>query len=313
MKLQLSILIPVFNDVCDDLVETLFRQAENIPGLQFEIIAADDGSTDEAKVARNKLIDKIPYCRHVMLDRNIGRAAVRNHLGRIAKYDWLLFIDCGVYPYRDNFLSSYVDEDDGSPVVCGGLVIDTKWGTTEKEKMHNLRYKYERSHEKEFSAWNRSAHSYRSFRTTNFVIHKAVLARVPFDETIKTYGYEDVLMGKSLRDIGVRINHIENEVVYVCDEDNDAFVCKTEESLRTLSYKYRELQGYSNILQGYANLRSLHATWLCRLMFFFMHNVWRSNLLSRNPSLTIFKLYKICYFISFHKRRKDGDEVAHRA
>lgn len=313
MNLQLSILIPVFHDVCDDLVEALFRQAENIPGLEFEIIAVDDGSTDTAKIARNKLIDKIPCCRHVLLERNIGRAAVRNYLGRIAKYERLLFIDCGVFPKCDNYLASYIDEDDDGCVVCGGLVVETKMGTTEKEKMQNLRYKYELSHEEESSAWNRSAHSYRSFRTTNFIIRKTTLARVPFDETIKTYGYEDVLMGKRLRDSGIRINHIENEVIYMCDEDNATFVRKTEESLRTLSYKHRDLQGYSNILRWYARLRAFRLIWLCRLVFSLTRQSWKRNLLSRRPSLMIFKMYKICYFIAVHTRRKDSAAEAHRA
>lgn len=47
MKKELSILIPTFNDICVDLVQALARQCESIQRLKYEIIVADDGSTNE--------------------------------------------------------------------------------------------------------------------------------------------------------------------------------------------------------------------------------------------------------------------------
>ncbi len=46
---HLSILIPTFNDVCTTLVTTLHEQAET-RGIVFEILVADDVSTDKALV-----------------------------------------------------------------------------------------------------------------------------------------------------------------------------------------------------------------------------------------------------------------------
>ena len=53
---QLSILIPTYNDDCRELVASLQQQADNISGLEYEILVADDGSTD-LEVAKNKTMD----------------------------------------------------------------------------------------------------------------------------------------------------------------------------------------------------------------------------------------------------------------
>ena len=56
MKRELSILIPTFNDVCNDVVKELQRQASQIEGLSYEIVVADDGSTDTEAMAANEAI-----------------------------------------------------------------------------------------------------------------------------------------------------------------------------------------------------------------------------------------------------------------
>ena len=46
MKNDLSILIPTYNDACTQLVSDLQRQAERLGMERYEIVVADDGSTD---------------------------------------------------------------------------------------------------------------------------------------------------------------------------------------------------------------------------------------------------------------------------
>ena len=55
--MSLSILIPTFNDECHALVSALALQAQAVEGLQWEILVADDGSTDAHVVAANKEIE----------------------------------------------------------------------------------------------------------------------------------------------------------------------------------------------------------------------------------------------------------------
>ena len=60
----LSILIPTYNHICTELVESLQAQASSLPNLEYEILVADDGSTDEYTIEENRIIN-ISYKRYV--------------------------------------------------------------------------------------------------------------------------------------------------------------------------------------------------------------------------------------------------------
>ena len=51
---ELSILLPVYNTRCLTMVERLKELCDAVDGLRYEIIAADDGSTDRDAVAFNR-------------------------------------------------------------------------------------------------------------------------------------------------------------------------------------------------------------------------------------------------------------------
>ena len=55
---QLSILIPTYNKVCLELVKNLQAQASLLPYFEYEILVADDGSTDKTTVENNCNINK---------------------------------------------------------------------------------------------------------------------------------------------------------------------------------------------------------------------------------------------------------------
>ena len=94
----------------------LQRQASQIEGLSYEIVVADDGSTDTEAMAANEAINLLPHCRYIVRKENVGRAAIRNFLASIAAYDWLLFIDSGMSIGNDEFLKRYLETEaaDGS-------------------------------------------------------------------------------------------------------------------------------------------------------------------------------------------------------
>lgn len=300
MKQRLSILIPTYNQVCTALVSSLNEQARAIEGLQYEIVVADDGSTDSRVVQQNKAINTLDNCRYVLADKNVGRAAIRNKLGRLARYEWLLFMDCDVEIERPDFISAYLMTPDDYSVVYGGVRIGCVGDPS--AVAHNLRYLYEKACEPYHVAERRMQHPHRSFRTTNFMVRRDVFLRHQFDSSITTYGYEDVLFGKCLHDNGIAILHTDNQVTYTEYEDNAAFVAKTEESLRTLSQFSTLLVGYSNVLSMHYKLSRWHLDGLCRAVWNKKKDAWRRNLVSMHPSLLVFKLYKMGYFMSVHTR-----------
>ena len=119
----LSILIPTYNNVCVELVKSLQAQAsllysssdslssssESLSSsshFEYEILVADDGSTDERTIEGNRIINTLPHCRYIERKENVGRAALRNFLAREAKYTWLLFIDSNMNVISHQYLAN---------------------------------------------------------------------------------------------------------------------------------------------------------------------------------------------------------------
>ena len=83
-----TICLPVYNyDICG-LVASLVKQAlaTNVP---YEILLIDDASRSDF-VSTNKNILQHKNIRFIGLNKNIGRAAIRNLLAQKAQYEYLI-------------------------------------------------------------------------------------------------------------------------------------------------------------------------------------------------------------------------------
>lgn len=291
-KYQLSILIPVYNHVCKGLVENLHLQAET-EGLLYEIIVADDGSTDIAVKEKNSRISTIKNCRYISRDVNVGRAAIRNFLAEQSRFKNLLFLDCDIELPDSHFLKRYIDADIKA-VLYGGVCTE---GTHSLGK-HNIRYIYEHSSEPHHTALERSKQPYKSFRTTNFIISRNIMLAHPFDERFKHYGYEDVFFGKELKHNNITIMHIDNPVSIRDFEPNDVFISKTEEALRTLYCFRNELADYSKMLESIRRMEKFIPMEFFRMWHRVFGKLGLKNLKGNSPRLTIFNMYRLGYYLS---------------
>lgn len=324
---MISILIPTYNDVCLPLVEALSEQAQRLWGTgvylpkdagekgnsagekgnsakpkdngawerekeqdsPYEIIVADDGSTDRKVKARNRAINHLPHCRLIERPRNAGRAAIRNFLAREARHDQLLFLDSNMALLRPDFLSRYAKAAGCSDIVYGGYQPQ---GNLALEG-HNLRYAYELSVSRNADPRLREAAPYADFHTANFMVRRAVMLAHPFDERLTLYGYEDVLWGKHMEEHGIGICHIDNPVAFTCTESNTRFLAKTSEAMHTLVLLRHDLQGHSRLLALTARLRPFGGCQLAALL----HRLWGARLRRRlaegKPNVTLFQLYKL--------------------
>ena len=139
---------------------------------------------------------------------------------------------------------------------------------------------------------------YASFRTTNFMVRRDLLLAYPFDETFHEYGYEDTLFGKQLKEHGATLIHLDNAATIADYEDNATFVAKTEESLRTLAAHAHQLQGYSTLLHTANKLKCLHLQPLIAFVFKLFKDLLHKNLCSNSPSVFLFNVYKLGYYIN---------------
>ena len=292
----LSILIPTYNDLCVKLVDDLRQQAEEAT-IDYEILVGDDGSTNTAVVDENRKIDDWPHCHYLRHDQNIGRAAIRNFLVQEAHHDWLLFIDSDMSMVRQDYLAKYLTME-SAEVIDGGVCI----GGDPEALKGNLRYLYEKASEQEHTTEIRQKHPYHDFHTANFLIRRDLMSAHPFDERFRYYGYEDVLLGKQLRQSKVIIEHIDNPLGFSTFEENTQFIIKTEEGLRTLHQFQADLRGYSRLL---TLVEGIHLPVILSLIRYWhkLFGKWeRKNLCSPHPSLKLFKLYKLGYFLSIKRK-----------
>lgn len=284
----LSVLIPTRNRACAELVRTLQAQAEDIDGLRYEIVVADDASTCPDTRSENREIRKWDGCRLIELPENVGRARIRNLLAREAQHDALLFLDSDVLVTADTFVRRYLDCAEAR-VAYGGVAQ----APSAELLRSNLRYRYELACAPDHTAQRRRLAPFQSFRTTNFLVRRDVMLGLPFDERFMHYGYEDVLFGKRLREAGIDIMHIENPVVMDDYEENADFLRKTDEALDTLHHFRADLRGYSALLSAADRLHRCGLDGLAARLFAWAEPSLRRRLLGEKPSVRLYQLYRL--------------------
>lgn len=311
--IDLSILLPSYNNVCVSLVQVLQRQADALRGkldkpFRYEIIVADDGSTDAACIDANRVIGDMLHCRYLRMEQNVGRAQIRNVLISESRGDYVLLIDSDLFLCDDNYLYKYATST--AEVVYGGTriggegfaMVDNE-ANTENLK-GNLRYIYEKKAEPSHRAVFRQLRPNQEISVCNLYARRDIMEAHPFDSRFKAYGYEDVLFGKRLAESGIEVTHIDNPVLINEFESNSVFVKKTEEAILTLCRFEQDLEGYSNLKTKVTTLGCYIPLSLFRLWHRIMKNKEKRNLTGSKPSLLLFKLYKLGFFLENRKVKK---------
>lgn len=287
----LSILIPVFNWDCSQLIKDLHFQGL-VLGISYEIIVADDCSTDKELQEKSRIIaESHENCRYFGLPHNIGRAAIRNFLADQSRYDKLLFLDCDAAVKDKQFLKNYMEVADKASVICGGITHPDEI----PQKGWELRYLYEKNAAFERSAGFRSQNPYLRFTSFSFMIDRDVFMKIRFDESYVRYGYEDVQFGHELEQNGVSILHIDNPMAHLGLEDNAAFLNKTRQAVLNAFDHKNEIGESSKLLNHYQRVLKWKMRWLFRVIWTFFQKSMERNLLGPKPKLRIFSLYKLCY------------------
>lgn len=311
--IDLSILLPSYNNVCVSLVQALQRQADALRGkldkpFRYEIIVADDCSTDAACIDANRIIGDMLHCRYLRMEQNVGRAQIRNVLISESRGDYVLLIDSDLFLCDDNYLYKYAtstaDVVYGGTCIGGeGLAMVDNEANTENLK-GNLRYIYEKKAEPSHRAVFRQLRPNQEISVCNLYARRDIMEAHPFDSRFKAYGYEDVLFGKRLAESGIEVTHIDNPVLINEFEPNSVFVKKTEEAILTLCRFEQDLEGYSNLKTKVTTLGRYIPLSLFRLWHRIMKNKEKRNLTGPKPSLLLFKLYKLGFFLENRKVKK---------
>ena len=287
----LSILIPVFNWDCTQLIKDLHFQGLTLE-IPYEIIVADDCSTDKDLQQKSRLVAEThENCRYFALPHNIGRSAIRNFMADQSQYEKLLFLDCDAEVKDKQFLKKYMDASHKASVVCGGLTHPDEI----PQKGQELRYLYEKNAAFERSAGFRSQNPYLRFTSFSFLIEREAFMKIRFDESYVRYGYEDVQFGHELEENGVSILHIDNPLAHIELDDSASYLNKTRQAVQNAFDHKDDIGASSKLLTHYRKVLKFHMRWAFRLIWAFFQKSMEKNLLGPKPKLRIFSLYKLCY------------------
>ncbi len=285
---MLSILIPTYNYDITSLVSEVHKQAQKAE-IDFEIICFDDGSKAEIN-SKNDSINQLNSCKFKELPLNIGRSAIRNLLANEAHYENLLFIDAGTFPKKDTFVKDYIPFM-AKEASSGGMTYLEK----EPEPKYRLRWIFTKKRE------------HNTLCSSNFMIKKKVILNITFDESLKQYGYEDVLFFETLRKNNIDVFSFDNPVIHDCLDDCLTFLKKTEFAIQNLKFlsENRKLdKTQSNILKYYYILSKLKFVSFTTFLFKLMNPVLKMNLCSKFSSLILYDFYRLGYFCSIKNKTK---------
>lgn len=306
--MTISLLIPV----CDYDIVALVHSMKSCLGIipEFvEIIVGDDGSTAENRVKYKSLEEE--GVKVVVSEKNIGRSAIRNRLALEAKGDFLLFIDADamIPGTAEAYIEKWIPAMSASRVICGGILYHES-PTGDPDKI--LRWKIGRKKE-QTKASDRNKHPYSSFSTFNVLIDRTIFEKLRFNEELIHYGYEDTLLSYQLNKAGIKVLHIDNELVHEGLESNRDFLNKTKYGIENLSMLYdsvtdkRTFMSCVRILRIYNILRMFRITLILAGIFIRYRERMEIRIDSANPPLWLFSFYKMSMFCTYreiHGRRK---------
>ena len=290
---MVSILIPTYNYNVFPLVQKLWEQCRE-QEIEFEILCQDDGSQSLQNIENNQILT-LSNCHFYINEQNIGRGKNINSLYKKSQYEWLLILDCDVMPISDNFIANYLKalKNPELSVCYGGI----KYEKQRPSNNYILRWVYGKKRES-LSAEKRALKPYQSSLTSNLLISTEVFKDNRFSAIITKYGFEDLVFFHDLKLKNIAIFHIENPAMHINIDNSKVFLSKTKTGIENLDYltNFEMVKGENRILQQFAIVEKYGLTKTVSQLFSYFKKDMEINLLSENPSMTVFDLYRLGYF-----------------
>jgi len=295
---MLSILIPTYNCDLTNLVDVLQKQASKT-ALEYEIIVMDDASPQKEMRVQNERLNSVENCTYVIQKENLGRTATRQNLALAAKYNNLLFLDADVLPKHSNFIEKFDVLSSNWELIFGGIAY--KEEAPKPEEI--LRWKYGKDRES-ISLANRQSDPYLSVNSGAFLIKKEIFLVINSELNFKVYGLDN-LFKQLLFEKGVKITHIDNPVYHLGLENATQFIRKSKESVKTtVDLEQQNLIDYNlrPIQKAYLKIKKYRLTGTFKFFMKLLDAPIQRNFQSSNPSLTLFDLYRLSYYIELKSK-----------
>lgn len=289
---MLSILIPTYNYNVYPLVLELQKQCLECE-IEFEIIVFDDSS--KQFLEENQVINTLENCVFKVLEKNIGRNAIRNLLAKTAKFENLLFLDADTIPVQSNFISKYIITlDSRNLVILGGYRYKNI-----KPNERTLRYKYGKERE-EKSDSEKNLNPYQFVFSGNILIQKNIFLATNYDGDDSFYGM-DVYFAYQLFIKKIDVLHIENPIYHLGLETNLIFFeksLKAVESRKLFLLNCDQIEKISPLIKYYKIIKRYQLLPIATLCFKITAPILKKRILNKTPSLFCFDIYRLGYLCS---------------
>lgn len=290
---MLSILIPTYNTDITALVTSLLDQTRKA-GVMYELIFCEDASTLYQE--QNSVLTALPNVRALKNESNLGRTATRSKLAKSAQYDWLLFLDADVLIANDEFIKNYLTAStSGDSIIVGGTsYVDIP------PKNKELRWKYGIKRESKNAELRMENPSY--IISQNILVKKEVFINLNIVKS-RRYGLDNIFSYQVYHQ-KINVLHIDNPIVHTGLEDNLIFLDKSLQAIDTLiHYEHSGMisTDFTSLQKAYQKLRKLRLDFVYPTIFSLFKLGIQNNIVSNRPSLFLFNLFRLNYYIKSRK------------
>ncbi len=211
--MKFSILIPTYKrkDQLQVALEWLAKQ----PGLdQGEVVVGIDGSTDGTQEFLEGLKSSYPAPLTWFWQENQGRAVIRNRLIEAAEGEILIFIQDDIL-VKEGWLKAHLNMHEKRE---GAVVGHITW-YPERGVSPYMKWLESGGHMLDFrSLKDGEPTDYWHFYMGNLSIPRQLLGDLRFDESLKLYGWEDIVLGYQVVSGGKKLYYCSSAAVYHDDE-----------------------------------------------------------------------------------------------
>lgn len=297
---MISILIPTYNYPVSPLIGALKTQLSHI-SVSYEVICFEDGSSKYIP-ENSAAVNSIANAEHIISNENKGRITTRQALAKMAKFDWLLFLDSDVIIEQANFINAYLqflnlDYD----AIYGGYNYDL----IKPEQSFVLRWTYGTNYE-HVDADKRNKTPYKIVISGNFLIKKSTFLEINSKIESDGYGYDNYF-GALLKSHHIKVFHINNTVIHKGLDTNAVFLNKTEKAVATVHEIYKNhpaLITENSLLEFYKSIRSYGLARVIVFLFKIFKSSLRKQLLGSKPNLKLLQFYKLGYLCALMSSTK---------
>ena len=296
---MLSILIRSFDNPLIDIVSVLHAECQFLD-IEFEILISDDDPN--GKNLDHQKLSRFPMVNYWKNRKNLGRSNNLNKLIRKSKFDIVLLMDADVIPLKPDFIKVYLETSKSNGIVAyGGLAYEKN----PPEASELLRWTYGHKEEAKPADLRQSRYPY-NILVSNLLIKKSEFEQPIFNTELNTYGYEDLVFSEFLKEHKIDVLQIDNPVIHKGLETSMVFLQKTETALDNLVgliQKGTLSQEATSLSTLYFKLKRYRLNVVIYKFLNVIERALKSNLVSNQPSLIYFKLYKLYHFSKSYQKQ----------